>query len=340
MQVRPWSFLPALLLTMIVSGVGHSRALANASSPAVSGNPVSGKVRDEQLRTAAAKLQGDEASIRQGFATLAELGGDAAAEAVVARLRRGLPPQLIEAAIDDLVLLNRAVVGAALLELTQHRRIQIRIKAMQALGALRQRSAQAALLYALDDPSSEVRSAAVAALAVVGNARALPALLTAADRDVPGAWHAIGSLAGAREVKTVLQRAQPADLMLIRPALDAMLSRKDLPLEARVRLVQQVAALGSPSARMWITERLASFVSGEPARLKQALNDGLARLDREHPLDKTVVTNVTVEPAKTADPKAAKSAAGLPATRPNAESHAASLTTPAPAVSAAPQGSK
>jgi hypothetical protein len=335
MRAKPWSVPPVLLVAMIVSGVGHSRALDKASSPAVSG-----KVRDEQLRTATAKLQGDEASIRQGFSTLSELGGDAAAEAVVARLRRGLPPQLIEAAIDDLVLLNRPVVGAALLELTQHRRIQIRIKAMQALGALRQRSAQAPLLYALDDPSSEVRSAAVGALAAVGNARALPALLTAAERDVPGAWQAIGSLASANDVKTVLKHAQDGDVMPIRPALDAMLSRKDLPLEARVRVVQQVASLGSPSARVWISDRMANGGADEPARLKQALTDGLAKLEREHPIEKTIATNIIVAPAKAADPKAAKGAAGLPAPRPNAESRAAALTAPAPAVSSAPQGSK
>jgi len=334
MRAKPWSVPPVLLATMILSVVGHSRALDNATSPAVSG-----KVREEQLRTATAKLQGDEASIRQGFSTLTELGGDAAAEAVVARLRRGLPPQLIEAAIDDLVLLNRPAVGAALLELTQHRRIQIRIKAMQALGALRQRSAQAALLYALDDPSSEVRSAAVDALAAVGNARALPALLTAAERDVPGAWQAIGSLASANDVKTVLQHAPAGEVMPIRPALDAMLGRKDLPLEARVRVVQQVAALGSASARAWISDRMANGGSDEPARLKQALTDGLMRIDRENPMEKIIATNISIAPAKS-DPKAAKGAAGLPATRPNAESRAASLTTPAPAVSTAPQGNK
>lgn len=335
MRATHWS---VLLVTMIVSGVGHTRALDKASSTAASG-----KVRDEILQTAITKLQGDEASIRQAFSTLSELGGDAAAEAVVARLRRGLPPQLIEAAIDDLVLLNRAVASAALLELTQHRRIQIRIKSMQALGALKQRSAQAALLYALDDPSSEVRSAAVDALATVGNARALPALLTAAERNVPGAWSAIGSLASPADVKTVLAHAQDGDVMPIRPALDALVARKDLPLDARVRVVQQLVSLGSPSARVCLTDWMAKDVSDEPARLKQAMSQGLALLEREHAADKGSASNAAPAagaPAKHADPKQAKRAAGLPVPRPNAESRAASLASPAPAVSSAPQGAK
>jgi HEAT repeat protein len=322
---------------MIVSGVGHSRALDKASSTAASG-----KVRDEVLLTAVAKLQqGDEASIRQAFATLSELGGDAAAEAVVTRLRRGLPPQLIEAAIDDLVMLNRPVASAALLELTQHRRIQIRIKAMQALGALKQRSAQAVLLYALDDPSSDVRGAAVDALATVGNARALPALLTAAERNVPGAWSAIGSLASPADVKTVFARVQAGDVMPIRPALDALVARKDLPLEARVRVVQQLVELGSPSARVCLRDWVANAASDQPAKLKQATSEGLARLDREAAFEKLTASSAgPATKAKPADPRQAKAAAGLSVPRPNAEARAASLASPTPKVSSAPQGAK
>jgi hypothetical protein len=84
---------------------------------------------------------------------------------------------------------------------------------------------------------------------------------------------------------------------------------------------------------------MANGGSAEPARLKQALTDGLVRIDREHPMETTIATNIIIAPAK-ADPKAAKGSAGLPATRPNAESRAASLSTPASAVSTAPQGSK
>jgi HEAT repeat protein len=307
-------------------------------------------VRDEQLQTAIARLQQpDEAAIRQGLSSLTELGGDAAAEAVVARLRRGLPPQLIEAAIDALVLLDRPAASAALLELTQHRRIQIRIKAMQALGALRQKSAQAALLYALDDPSSEVRSAAVDALAAVGNARAVKALIAAAERDVPGAWQAIGAVAGATDVKLVFAHAPEGDVTLIRPALDALISRKDLPVDARSRLAQQIAGLGTPSARVCLQDWVAKGVGGDQARLKQALTQALARVDREHPPDKVVVSNTTIGAsggsahngsAKPANPKAAKGAAGLPTPTPNAEKRAAAIANPAGPVSASAQGGK
>jgi HEAT repeat protein len=206
---------------------------------------------------------------------------------------------------------------------------------MQAIAALKQRSAQAALLYALDDPSSEVRTAAVEALASVGNARALPALLTAADRDVPGAWAAIGSLASKADLKSLFERAPEGDLRLIRPALDAMIARKDLPLESRVKMVQQVAVLGSVSARAWVADWLANIAATDPPRLRQALADGLARIDRDNALPKGFVA---VNSAR--DPKVAKAAVGIPATTPNAEKRAAKLASPKSAVSAAPQGAK
>ena len=225
------------------------------------------------------------------------------------------------------------------------RRIQIRIKAMQALGALKQRSAQAVLLYALDDPSSDVRSAAVDALATVGNARALPALLTAAERNVPGAWTAIGSLASPADVKTVFAQVQDGDVMPIRPALDALVARRDLPLEARVRVVQQLVALGSPSARVCLSDWMAKGASDEPARLKQAVSQGFAVLEKEHASEKGIASSAGAAAtqgasAKPVDPKQAKRAAGLPVPRPNAESRAASLASPEPAVSAVPQGAK
>ena len=277
MRATSWTFL--LVSFAVVSGASEAAAL-DKNPPAAS----DAKVREEVLRTAEAKLAtGDEPAIRQALASLGDLGGDAAAHAVVARLRRGLPPQLIEAAIDTLVLLNRPSLAPPLLELTQHRRIQIRIKAMQALAALRMKSAQSALLYALDDPSSEVRGAAVEALAAVGNSRALPALYTAAERDVPGAWQAIGSIATPADVKGLVARAQTKDVVQIRPALDALLARTNLPLDAKLKLLQQVTSLGSPSARACLVEWLAAYKAEGDPRLRKALLDSVARFDKQHP---------------------------------------------------------
>jgi HEAT repeats len=232
------------------------------------------------LKAARAKLElGDPASVEQAFVQLVSLGGEAAAQAIVARLRRGLPPQLTASAIDALASLRSAVAAPVLLELTLHRRAPIRVKAIAALGALKVRSAQSGLLYALDDPSPDVRASAVQALAIVGNARALPALLTAADRGVTGAWQAVGTLATPADFKRLLSHVTDGDVTPLRPALDAMMARSDLPADAKLRTVQDVEKLGSASARACLANWLSVAKADGPVRIRQGLLDSIKRID-------------------------------------------------------------
>jgi HEAT repeats len=228
-----------LLLVLVTSAVP---AYAAPTSP-------------ETLRIAQERLErSDAASVEQALAMLSGIGGEPAARLVIERLRRGLPPQLVEAAIDALVLLGRPSAGPALLELTSHFRAPIRARAVAALGALSIKSAQSALLYALNDPSPEVRVAAVQALSVVGTARALPTLYLAADRGVDGALLAVGKIASAADVKTLLERAPNGDVSAIRTALDAMLERQNLALAAKLRIVRELGQLATPSARACLVQ--------------------------------------------------------------------------------------
>jgi len=282
-----------------------SPAVAPAAAPAARAVPrVAPKPTDltaEQLRVAQEKLEGDATAIEQALGLLAQLGGDAAAQSIVARLRRGLPPQLTETAIAALLRLQRPAAAPALLELTLHRRVAIRVKAIAALGELKLRSAQSALLYALDDPSAEVRSAAVDALGKAGNPRALPALLAAADRGLAGAWQAIGALASAADLKRILEHAQAGDITPLRPALDVLMTRANLPLEAKTRLVQELEKLGSPSARACLVGWLAELKTDGPARVRQALFASIKKLDQQESAQQKPQT-----PAETAKPKLGK----------------------------------
>jgi HEAT repeat protein len=243
-----------------------------------------------QLLAAKEQLQsGNEAAVREGLEALTRLGGEAASAAVVARLRRGLSPQLIEPAIDALVKLKRPGAGPALLELTQHRRAQVRAEAVAALAALQIKSAQSALLYALDDPSPEVRAAAVSALAHVGNARAVPALLTAAERGVPGAWQASASLTPA--IDPLLARAQDTDVAELRPALDTLLGRKDLPRAAKLRAITWVTERGSVSARSCLLDWLGALPERAAPALRHALLAAVETIDRDHPESQRAVAD-------------------------------------------------
>jgi HEAT repeat protein len=299
---------------------------APAAAPA---KPVSKAAADASaLRAAVDKLgSGDPGVVRQGIDTLTQLGSEAAAQAIAARLGRGLPPQLAEHALEALVQVGKASVAPVLLELVLHRRPQIRSRAIEALGMLRVKSAQSALLYALDDPSAEVREASVRALAQVGSARALPALFTASDRGAAHALVAIGQLATPREVKAIVERAKDGDVTRIKPALDTMLERADFPIAGKLAVVRGVAALGPQSARNHLVQWLdARKTEGDP-RLRQALFDAIKRLDQAPGGAQTVVTKNVV---------LGGTALPVPATTPVTGAKAAGASNAAPASAAAP----
>jgi HEAT repeat protein len=291
-----WFALCALLLPAQIAQATPTDAKAKPAAPAAA--PVAAPATAapapaarpappaNALRAAEEKLaSADPAVVRQAIETAAQIGGEPAAVAISARLRRGLPPQLIESAIDALARIGKPSAGPVLIELTLHRRAQVRKRAVDALGALQIRSAQAVLLYALDDPSADVREAAVQSLARTGTARALPALFVAADRGMASAIVAVGRIATARDVKAILQRAKDGDVTRIKPALQVMLERSDFPVQAKVAIVRELALLGSAGARNHLVQWLDAWkASGDP-RLRQALFDAIKRLDREQPAE-------------------------------------------------------
>lgn len=210
--------------------------------------------RAQKLKKAKQDLDSDDINaVQYGLTSLAELGGREAADAIVARLRRGLPPQLSEAAISSLAALKQPQSIPTLLELTLHRRFQVREQALDALSALKAKSAQSAVLYALDDPSPEVRRAAVRALGEIGDARALPALATAQERGVEGAELALGKLGGAKEADLLLGLATHGDLKRVEAGLLAMLQRVNVPAQLKRKIVSTLAGLGTPESQALVT---------------------------------------------------------------------------------------
>jgi len=227
--------------------------------------------RATQMAAAKANLESAEPdAVEQAFSSLAELGGPDALKLVVARVRRGLPPQLVDPALTALVVFRQPSTTPLLLELSQHRRWQVRQKAIETLGALGAKSAQSSLLYALDDPSTDVRAAAVQALGLVGDARALPALTLAMERGVEGAALALGRLGSAKEAELLLARARGEALTVVEPGLHAMVLRANLGLPTKLRIIQELSKLPAPEARAYL-DAWAQAPEGLDPRLRQAL---------------------------------------------------------------------
>jgi HEAT repeat protein len=272
-----WTVAPSAHATPAAGTAEPSRTQLAQASQAAPRREVAARERigpeefERRLAAASAQLGSAElASLQQALTTLHELGGRDAAIAIMERLRRGLPPQLMEQAVDALGTLNQPITAPVLVELTLHRRWQIREKAAAALGSLKMRSAVTVLLYSLDDPSAEVRSAAARARGLWGDARALPALITAVERGVDGALLALAQLGNGKHVNVILEHAKK-NVKASEPALRTLLARTNLPVASKVLVVKAIRALANAEAEEVLAGWRSSFGKGTSPELLAAL---------------------------------------------------------------------
>jgi HEAT repeat protein len=252
---------------------------APLATPALVAKPKSDKAKEADLRkqslTAAQNqlASADADVIQAGFVELGKLGGREAVDILLARLHRGLPPQLIDGAVDALVKLKDVRAVPALLELATHRRFQVREHAVTALGALGAKNAQSVLLYALDDPSPEVREAAARSLGKVGDARAIAALTTASERGVQAALIGLASLGSNKEIELVLARAKAGAWQPAQPALLALLSRKNLPQATKLRVITALRDVKSAESQACLVALFNELGKDGDARIRGALSE-------------------------------------------------------------------
>lgn len=235
--------------------------------------------------------------VRKGLLALAELGGDGAARALAKRMHAGLPPALLGDAIDVAVQLGSPLAVPELVDLLQHKRAAVRKHALDALAALKAKSAQSAMLIALDDPDADVRRSAVAALTELGNARALPALLALVQHGQPGALEAVGKLAAARDLATLLEHAPGGDVTQLKPALAGWLAVASRSPGQQLELVTALTKVASPSARTYLVEWLDAAKSSGNPRVRQALFTAIKQLDQTAEVASTTTktTRTTVQ---------------------------------------------
>lgn len=191
----------------------------------------------------------DAARIQEGLETVGLTGEARAVPIIVARVRQGLPPELLESAIDTLTLLGNAGAGPLLVELLSHRRASVRLRAAQGLGACHPPGADRALASALSDSAPEVRAAAATALADVRGVGAMDQLFLAFDRGVPEAGQTIARLARPEDVTRVLDLVGHVPFSQMGPMLADMLGRDTIPQRSRLAIVAALGELASADAR-------------------------------------------------------------------------------------------
>jgi HEAT repeat protein len=204
----------------------------------------------------------DPQVVQQAIEQAARLKSTQAAKALADRVRKGLPPTLLPAAIDALAAIRKPPAQGALAQLLYHRNPEVRAKAAQALAEQKAPGAANQLSALLDDPDAKVREAAANGLSLLGPDSAMPRLLAAA------------SLGDSAAAAVVAEKARPTHSASMASLLGAplkgpwasciekLLRRQDWPVKDRVSLAEKLLlskTLGSST----IVEQLVSQLGPE-----------------------------------------------------------------------------
>lgn len=247
-----------LPIVLVLWGLAGSRAVA----------------QDEMSMTdaTAALESGNQGNVEIGIQSLGLIGDKAALDVLMARVRRGLPRDLLLTAIFTVGAIGDHAAGPLLIDLTRHRSPEVRARAIEMLAALQPPDAAAALMQALADPDPDVRAIAAIGLGDMGASEALDKLFQAQDRGVTEASVAIGKVVSARDVPRLLEYLGRMPLRALAPALRAIITRANVDENARLQVVSRLSELATPEVKAFLKEVLDVHGTTLPARLRTALS--------------------------------------------------------------------
>jgi hypothetical protein len=230
---------------------------------------------------------------------------------LAARIREGLPPELVLRAIRILAANKGGTSPAALRELLGHRRPELRKAAAEALGSQGARAQGQALLPLLDDPDATVRSAALAALATLGERRALEPAFAAVEGGSSDAVLCIARLAQPADLERLVGLASQRPFGVLQPAFELVLERKDFPPRGKLDLVAKIGALGTQPAQDYLRDYLTRVPEPGKKPMMVAIGKALAGTGSTTTTTTTTTTSASATTEKGKAEKA-KDAGGKP----------------------------
>lgn len=263
----------AWLLAACVVSLGASAAAAPKGKSSKGG---AGK--DNGVAAAAAMLSStSHDDIEAGIQSLGLIGSTAAVDPIVARVRAGLPPDLLETSLVTLMALGQPQAAPLYYDLIEHRRPEIRLRAIEAIVALKPAGAEPALQRALADLDAKVRSAAALALGELRATGSVELLFRALDRGTFEASQAIGQALRSDHVSRLLGYLGTVPFHSLAPAFTEILQRKDIGEKDKLSVVSKLQDVGTHEVKTYFGDLVR--IAGE--KLPPAVNRAVLRAMQE-----------------------------------------------------------
>ena len=237
------------------------------------------RARSPASREIASLLQdADTDRVRRGIEAVGLRGSAQAVQLLDARVRQGMPADLLLLAVHTAGAVGRPEAGPLLTDLLSHRRVAIRVAVVHALTDLQPPGVESALIRALSDGDPTVRAAAAEALGHIGSEHAIEPLFLAFDRGVEEAATSLGQLARSDDVSRILAYLGERSLETLSPALLELLSRRDIPTDTKVNVVVRLGEMATGEVRRFLEDFRSSLPDRAPSELREAAENAAARI--------------------------------------------------------------
>jgi HEAT repeat protein len=192
-------------------------------------------------------------------------------------LEHGLSPLLSQAAIDTLGDLESEAGSPALAWYAQHRNVELRRSAIQALARTRGPVAIKALRGALSDPDPSARGLAATGLGSLKAKDAVADLFTALDHKVPEAAASIGQLCAGNDCDRLAGKLGSVPFDVVTSGLDQVLFRPASAVsdDIKIKIVGRVRELGTGEAYHFLRDVQGKWPRDWSQRVKQSIDQAV-----------------------------------------------------------------
>jgi HEAT repeat protein len=226
------------------------------------------------------RLRSDDPRVVKGALDAVRTSARAAAAlapVIAELLERGLSPLLTQAAIDTLGDLESEAGSPALAWYAQHRNVEIRRAAIQALARTRGPVAVQALRGALSGPDPGARGLAATGLGSMKARDAVPDLFAALDHKVSEAAVSIGQLCAGSECDRLAGKLGSVPFDVVTSGLDQVLFRPagEVSDDIKIKIVGRVRELGTGEANHFLHDVQGKWPRDWSRRVKQSLDQAV-----------------------------------------------------------------